>query len=129
MVLFTTGCGGPVGPTTGVVHFEDGTPVKSGSVELRRLSDKERFSSRIAPDGTFRPADKDSNVGLPPGNYDAVVVQIVLTEDLAAEDHTHGRTVPRRYADYYTSDLKVQVNPDQVAPVMIVIKSDESLNP
>ena len=129
MVLFTTGCGGPVGPTTGVVHFEDGTPVKSGSVELRRLSDKERFSSRIAPDGTFRPADKDSNVGLPPGNYDAVVVQIVLTEDLAAEDHTHGRTVPRRYADYYTSDLKVQVNPDQVTPVMIVIKSDESLNP
>jgi hypothetical protein len=30
--------------------------------------------------------------------HEVVVVQIVLTEDLAKNAYTHGHTVPRRYA-------------------------------
>lgn len=115
------GCGRPVGLTFGLVKFSDGSPVSSGSIEFRRTDDKVRFASRIAADGTFQPADQNGDIGLPPGTYDVVVVQIVLTEDLALEDHTHGHTVPRRYADYYTSGLKIQVNERESEPIEVLI--------
>jgi hypothetical protein len=125
-MLFVTfvGCGHAVGPTSGVVRFSDGSPVTSGSIEFRRTSDKERFASRIASDGTFRPADQDGDIGLPPGTYDIVVVQIVLTEDLAKEAHTHGHTVPRRYADYYTSDLSAEIEEGKKEPIEVLIQVD-----
>lgn len=116
------GCGGTVGPTSGTVRFVDGTPVMSGSIEFRRLADERRFASRISPEGSFEPKSRDGDVGLPPGTYEVVVVQIVLTEDLAKEAHAHGTTVPRRYADYYTSGLKVEIASDRTDPVMIVLE-------
>ncbi len=105
--LFAVGCGGPLETSNGIVRFSDGEPVQSGSIELRSLADGSRYASRISVDGMFELADTQGDVGCPAGDYEVVVVQIVLTEDLAAADHTHGRTVPRRYADYYTSDLRV----------------------
>jgi hypothetical protein len=123
VVLGIVGCGGPTGPTAGVVRFDDGTAVQSGSIEFRRLSDKERFSSRIAGDGSFTPADKKGKVGLPPGKYEVVIVQIVMTEDLAKDAHTHGGTVPRRYADYYTSGLEVEVAEGEADPIEVLIES------
>ena len=119
------GCGRPVGPKSGVVKFSDGSPVTSGSIELRRTADKERFASRIAEDGTFHPADQDGDVGVPPGTYDIVVVQVVLTEDLPIEAHTHGHTVPRRYADYYTSGLQVEVKEEETGPIEVIIEVDD----
>ncbi|MCS7469475.1 carboxypeptidase regulatory-like domain-containing protein [Stieleria sp. ICT_E10.1] len=122
-VAMCVGCDSFVGPTSGVVRFDDGTPVSSGSIEFRRLTDKERFASRITPEGAFQPANQDGEIGLPPGPYEVVVVQIVLTEDLAKEAHSHGNTVPRRYADYYTSGLKVDIDDGQTDPVEIVLQS------
>ena len=122
-LLCAVGCGGPgVGPSEGVVRFTDGTPVQSGSVEFRALADDARYASRIASDGTFKPAAINGSIGLPPGKYDIVVVQIVLTEDLAIEHHDHGHTVPRRYADYYTSDLKCEIQEGQLDPVELVVE-------
>ena len=122
-VVALVGCGQPVGPTSGVVKFSDGSPVTSGSIEFRNATDKERFASRIAPDGTFHPVDQNGDVGLPPGKYDIVVVQIVLTEDLAKESHAHGQTVPRRYADYYTSDLTVEIAEGRLDPVEVRVET------
>ena len=121
---FATGCGGASRPIDGSVRFEDGSPVTSGSIEFRNVKDKQRFVSRIATDGSFQPTDRNGELGLPPGSYDVVVVQIVLTEDLALEDHSHGNTVPRRYADYYTSDIKVDIAPGQTQSVEIVIQQE-----
>ncbi len=128
ILVALVGCSRPVGPASGVVKFNDGSPVKSGSIEFRRTSDRERFASRIALDGTFQPADQDGKIGLPPGTYDVVVVQIVLTEDLVKEAHTHGQTVPRRYADYYTSGLKVDVEENQADPIEILIEIEDTLS-
>lgn len=124
LLLTIAGCGKSVGPTSGVVRFDDGTPVTSGSIEFRRLSDKVRFASRIDPQGMFQPTSQEGAVGLPPGKYEVVIVQIVLTEDLALEAHTHGGTVPRRYADYYTSDLNVDIEPNQVTRIEIVVPAE-----
>lgn len=120
-IFAVAGCGGPIGPTAGVVKFDDGTPVTSGSIEFRSLTDKQRYASRIAPDGSFHPTNRNGTMGLPAGSYEIVVVQIVLTEDLAKEKHTHGNTVPRRYADYYTTGLKTDISPGQLEPVEIVV--------
>jgi hypothetical protein len=72
----------------------------------------------------FQPASLDGVVGLPAGAYEVVVVQIVLTEDLALEAHSHGNTVPRRYADYYTSGLKVDIDPSQLKRIEIVVQAE-----
>ncbi|MEM0926928.1 MAG: carboxypeptidase regulatory-like domain-containing protein [Planctomycetota bacterium] len=124
IICAITGCGGPVGPTFGSVRFEDGSPVRAGSIEFRRLEDKSRFASRIAQDGSFQPAAGNGELGLPPGDYEVVVVQIVLTEDLAKEAHTHGSTVPRRYADYYTSGLRYAVDEGEQDAIQIYVQPE-----
>ena len=124
LAITIAGCHSSTGPTAGTVRFEDGSPVKSGSIEFRSLDSDRRYASRIDSDGRFQPEDKESEIGLPPGDYEVVVVQIVLTEDLAAEDHRHGQTVPRKYADYYTSGLRVSIEPNQQEDIEIVLSTE-----
>lgn len=124
-LLLVSGCGGSRGPTTGRVLFDDGTPVQSGSIEFRERDSEDRFASRIERDGAFTPTSTDGQTGLPPGDYDVVVVQIILTEDLALAAHQHGGTVQRKYADYYTSGLRIQIEPDDTDPIEIVVAATD----
>lgn len=124
LALFTAGCSSQIVPSAGTVEFDDGEPVRSGSIEFRATSNGARYSSRISPDGGFELTDADGRNRIDPGDYDVIVVQIVLTEDLSIEEHQHGHTVPRRYADYYTSDLKYSVAADQTGPIRIVVGVD-----
>ena len=125
VIAVAIGCDSAIGPTSGRVHFSDGSPVQSGSIEFRSLDDKKRYASTISQDGTFRPEDREGNSGLPPGDYEVVVVQMVLTEDLAAELHNHGNTVPRRYADYYTSGLRTEVkSADKDGKLEVIIEPE-----
>ena len=127
-LIAAVGCGESTA-NTGVVRFDDGEPVQSGSVEFRHRETKEAFAGRIGPDGSFALWGGDGGAAFPAGDYEVVVVQIVTTEDLAAEDHRHGRTVPRRYADYYTSGLTYQNTPDREDPVEIVLSTDSPSSP
>lgn len=122
LTLVVSGCAKPSGTHEGIVVFDDGAPVQSGSVEFRSLADSSRYASRIASDGSFALTDQDGEFGCPPGDYEVVVVQIVLTEDLAAEDHEHGQTVPRRYADYYTSGLRATNPEESDVPIRITLE-------
>ena len=125
-ILVTTlmGCQQPVGPKVGVVRFQDGSCLTSGSIEFRNTTDGECFASRVDNRGVFHPANVIGEVGLPVGTYEVVIVQIVLTEDLAKKEHSHGHTVPRRYADYNTSGLHVTVMDNQTKPIEIAIWAD-----
>lgn len=109
----------------GVVRFTDGEPVRSGSIEFRSLDNGDRFAGRITDDGRFDLYDSNARAAFPPGDYEVVVVQIVVTEHLAAELHQHGRTVPRRYADYYTSGLRVANSADRTDPITIELNADQ----
>ncbi|KLU06694.1 hypothetical protein RISK_001258 [Rhodopirellula islandica] len=113
-------------PATGFVGYTDGEPVQSGSIEFRLIETGDRFAGRIARDGEFTLRDQDGNESLPPGDYEVVVVQIVLTEDVAAADHDHGRTVPRRYADYYTSGLRYSNPADRVDSIRVELEATPS---
>jgi hypothetical protein len=44
---------------------------------------------------------------------------------LAADDHEHGRTVPRRYADYYTSGLRTTKPENVTTPITITLLTDQ----
>ena len=123
-VIFSTGCGPTLPPAEGLVRFDDGQPVRSGSLEFRSIDGGDRYAGRIGPDGGFRLVDESGDASLPPGRYEVVVVQIVLTEDLVAEAHTHGTTVPRRYADYYTSDLRYTNSADRTDPIEITLQTE-----
>lgn len=118
LVVTLTGCSSQQ-PATGIVEYTDGDPVQSGSIEFRSLETGARYVGRIASNGTFALRDQDGNESLPPGEYEMVVVQIVMTEDVAAADHDHGQTVPRRYADYYTSDLRYSNQADRTDSIRV----------
>lgn len=113
-------------PGTGRVRFDDGEPVRSGSIEVRLISSSDRYASRIGERGTFQLADADGDTGIPPGEYEAVIVQIVLTEDLALDQHQHGRTVPRRYADYHSSDLRVSIDDNASDSIEVVLEAGDA---
>lgn len=119
LTVATLGCSPSGPPPVGIVQFDNAEPVQSGSVEFRSLVNGERYAGRIASNGSFELQDAKGIPSLPPGDYEVVVVQIVSTEDLALDDHQHGRTVPRRYADYYTSDLRVSNQPDRTQPIVV----------
>ena len=117
------GCQHSVGPKVGIVRFQDGSCLTSGSIEFRNITDGTCFASRVNNRGVFHPTNINGKIGLPVGMYEVVIVQIVLTEDLAKKDHSHGHTVPRRYADYNTSGLSVTVTADQTKPIEIGIRA------
>jgi len=125
IILTVFGCARSGPPPRGIVRFDDGQPIQSGSVEFRSLDTGQRFAGRISSDGSFQLEDQNAVSAFPPGDYEVVVVQIVLTEDLAAEDHQHGRTVPRQYADYHTSNLRIVNAADRTDPIVVELKSPQ----
>ncbi len=124
LAMTLTGCQYSVGPTAGIVRFHDGSSLTSGSIEFRNTANGTCFASRVTHQGVFHPSDIHGKIGLPVGTYDVVIVQIVVTEDLAKKEHSHGHTVPRRYADYNTSGLQVSVMTNQTKPIEIAIRAD-----
>ncbi len=116
------GCNSALHSGQGTVRFTDGEPVQAGSVELRCIDKGIQYASKIDRQGAFQLASQQGEPGLPPGEYEAVVVLIVMTEHLAAAKHQHGHDVPARYADYGTSGLKVQVESPDSAPIQLVLE-------
>jgi hypothetical protein len=109
-VLVFVGCSnsGNV-PAAGRVLFVDKSPVRTGKVELRSANSSMRAVGVIDAEGAFVLKTDDGNEGIPPGEYEAVVVQFIVAEDMSKSMHGHGGAVPRRYSDYYTSGLKLAV--------------------
>ena len=124
LYLFVIGCTEYSGVASSHVCFDDGSPLTSGAIEFRNVSDSSCFTSRITRQGVFQPANLSGIIGLPSETYQVVIVQIVLTEDLAKKEHSHGHTVPRRYADYHSSDLEVTVMDHQTNSIKIIIPAD-----
>lgn len=122
LLILASGCGGSgLVPVSGKVVFEDGEPVRTGRIEFRSSSPdsaaaaggtavaQQRAVGVLDADGRFRLRNDDGEDGCPPGDYDVVIVQLVSVEHRSLKSHNHGRPLPRKYADYYTSGLKATV--------------------
>jgi hypothetical protein len=82
LLLGTAGCGNGQPQVTGLVLFEDGSPLDQGMVvcEMRDGSRPVMARGALARDGTFRLGTKQPGDGAPPGKYRVLVVPRSLNE-------------------------------------------------
>lgn len=123
--LLTSGCGDGIPkryPVRGIVQFADGSPVKTGTIELGGNGSRWTASGEIQRDGSFVLTTVNPGDGAVPGEYRAVIRQLILAYLPAEGGHDHGKLVPDRYRDYKTSDLKVTVQAGENPPLVIMIK-------
>ncbi len=112
-VLFVTaGCGQPRTPTypvTGRIVFDDGEPVRSGTIELESTTSPHTASGRIQDDGTFVLGTYASDDGAVAGTHRAIVVQLIISDGVSKHLKNHGRAVDPRFGRFETSGLTVEV--------------------
>jgi hypothetical protein len=103
-----SGCGAPgipEYPVSGRVRLEDGTPVQTGTVEFTSVSGDHTARGKIDHEGRFAFSTTE-------GEHLAVVIQLVLTEDLPLHEHDHGPTLDPDFAHYRRSGLRFTVDPE-----------------
>ena len=102
-------------PVKGVVLFEDGTPVTSGTVEFLSKSQSINARGEIQPDGKFTLTTFRPNDGAVAGEHDVVIIQSFLSDALGEVTHQqHGKVQTARIVDpalasYDTSTLSKTV--------------------
>ena len=72
--LFVIGCSGGKVSVTGTVKFQDGTPLKQGSVVLE--SEELAGQGRIGQDGSFTIGMTRDGQGIQPGTYKVAIVDV-----------------------------------------------------
>ncbi|HMP80651.1 MAG TPA: hypothetical protein PKD54_14450 [Pirellulaceae bacterium] len=111
IALLASGCGGVPAryPQSGRIVFEDGSPVKTGSIEIGGGDSKWTASGDIQRDGTFVLSTVTKGDGAVPGDYQVVIRQVIVTYLPAQGGHDHGHLVHSRYRDYRTTPLTLKV--------------------
>ena len=108
------GCGGadqlPVYPVTGKVVFADKTSPRFGDIEFSSETEPPlNGRGRIQKDGTFTISGLDGRNGVVAGWQKVVIMQVVSNPTHGNIVHDHGRLVARKYANYSTTDLRIEV--------------------
>jgi hypothetical protein len=112
MMLLVAGCGQervPTYPVKGRVVFDDGQPVRSGTVELESMEAPLTASGRIQNDGTFVLGTYTPDDGAAAGKHRAIVVQLIISDGVSKHDLNHGRPVDARFGNFETSGLTAEV--------------------
>ena len=106
------GCGEsqiPTYPVSGTVVFEDGSPARTGTVELESLDHKLTAAGTIREDGSFELGTYESNDGACAGQHRAIVVQLIINDGTVKHSKDHGDPVDPRFAANNTSPLTATV--------------------
>ena len=93
--LFVVGCGSGTVPVSGTIALEDGTPIKSGDLELKQEGANLSALGHIN-DGKFTVYTYTEGDGCPPGKYTVTIMN--------ADPPVNGT-----YSDPTTSELKIDV--------------------
>lgn len=114
-------------PTKGRVLFENGDPVRFGTVEFNSLERNLTARGAIDPDGnfvltTFTPGD-----GAVAGRHRAIVVQFMVLDSPVQHRVDHGDLIDPLYFSPHTSRLEFQV--EEKPQNEIVIKLRRKLVP
>lgn len=110
-------------PVSGRVVLADGTPVQTGTVEFSTEGGEYTARGSIEKDGSFRLSTFNEGDGAVAGEHLAVVVQLIVTEDLPIHKHDHGPTVDPRFAHYLRSGLQFTVRPDTNNEFEVVVEA------
>ena len=113
----------PTWPASGRVSFPDGTPVKTGIIELESDAHNVTSSGRIQEDGGFVLGTYETNDGALEGEHAAIVVQMIIDDGTISHTRDHGRPVADSYRRYETSGLTVRIEPRDNRDIEIILRS------
>ena len=106
----------PTYPTSGTVQFEDGQPVRSGSIEFYNREHDLTARGTIDRDGKYQLGTFQARDGAIAGEHQVVVIQMLmpsptvkLPDGDTIHEHDHGRHVDQKFATYSTSSLKCTI--------------------
>ena len=123
-VAMLTGCSDqlPTYPVRGRVEFKGGGgPVHVGTVELKSLDHGVQARGEIQDDGSFTLTTYQPGDGAVAGRHACVVVQFVMTEELAGHMGSKVGVIDRRYNSYATSGLQIEIQPHKTNEVLILV--------
>ncbi|MEX0819210.1 MAG: hypothetical protein WD070_06445 [Pirellulaceae bacterium] len=112
----------PTYPVQGRVVFSDGSPVHTGSIELKSREHGVQARGNIAADGSFQLTTYKQNDGAVEGTHDCVVVQLVMVEELSNFTPSTEGVVDARYGSYSKSGLECEVSPAKQNVVTITLE-------
>ena len=136
-LCFLVGCGSngvTTHPILGQLEFADGTKPNFGTVEFYNREHKLNARGKIAEDGTFTVGTYEPGDGAVTGTHSVVIIQLTsnhlaakkeiivkVDENASGIDHDHDHDgeheaelrLHRKYFDYRTSGLNIEVKPGQ----------------
>ncbi|QDV71939.1 hypothetical protein [Botrimarina mediterranea] len=117
-----SGCGSTqeLAPVRGKVTYK-GKPLTTGVVMFQPLSGPPA-RGRIQPDGTFELEMLGEGAGAPLGTNRVRVSSREPSADTATETALGKLLIPKRYTDFATSGLTVEVAADRTEPYLIELE-------
>ncbi|MCO6046091.1 hypothetical protein NG895_19500 [Aeoliella sp. ICT_H6.2] len=120
LLVAATGCGDarpPTYPASGVVRFEDGTPVRYGVVNLVPQSAGPSARGKINSRGEFELGTFDTTDGAMAGEYRVLIVQYLPSAEkvvAAPDEHEHSDSsiVPLSYSQLDHTPLRAEIVTD-----------------
>jgi hypothetical protein len=111
-----SGCGSsqiPTYPVSGIVVFEDGSPVRTGSIELESREHKLTATGKIREDGSFVLGTYTSSDGACAGEHGVIVMQLIINDGTVKHSKDHGQPVDPVFASYGTSPLTATIRAEE----------------
>ena len=125
----TIGCGEskiPTYPVSGTVVFDDGSPVRTGTVELSSKDHKLAATGKIRDDGTFVLGTYESDDGACAGGHRVIVMQLIINDGTVKHSKDHGHPVDPIFASYNTSPLTATVQADEGNMLKLTVTAQHS---
>lgn len=121
------GCGeqGPAFvPVEGKVVFkQDGSAAQFGTIEFRSESDPPVIArGKIQKDGSFK-LKSEGKRGTIEGTHKVVIIQVVSNHRSGGVVHNHGLEVAKKYSNFRTSDLKIEIERETAKQLILEVES------
>lgn len=123
------GCGAspvPTYPVSGTVVSDDGSPVRTGTVEFESRDHKLTATGTIREDGSFVLGTYSSDDGACVGEHRVIVAQMIINDGTVQHTKDHGKPVDPMYASYNTSPLTATVKEQADNTLKLIVNSSRS---
>lgn len=128
-ISMVAGCGAsqvPTYPVSGTVVSDDGSPVRTGTVELESRDHKLTATGTIRQDGSFVLGTYASDDGACAGEHRVIVTQLIINDGTVQHTKDHGNPVDPLYASYNSSPLTASVSEKSENTLKLIVKSRRS---
>ncbi len=96
-------------PVSGTVAFDNGSPVRTGTIELFSPEHGLTATGKIRENGSFELGTYSSNDGACAGDHKVIVTQLIINDGTVKHSKDHGMPVDPVFASYNTSTLTATI--------------------